>query len=165
MNSYYDQYYVKQAGSGLADIGGFYRSPVFLQRGRGIGNFFSGVYKYIAPFLTPGLHALKEQAIKSTSAALSDIGKKPLKRILSEQGKIALNDLTERGYNKFKRMQKGGRRIKRRKVSKKSHSIVKRKRKRTRKTARKTGKKIHRKTKKRRGVKRGRFVDIFSNNI
>lgn len=168
MNSYYTQYYLNQGGSGLSDIGGFYRLPVFHQRGRGgIGNFFTGVLKYLNPFLSSGYSAIKDQALKSGSAILSEVGKKPFRNILKEQGQIAVNNLAERGFNKIKKMQRGsGRRIKRGRVSKRNHSTVKRRRKRKRKTkTSKTTVKRHRRPKKRRGVKKSRFVDIFSNNI
>lgn len=165
MKSHYTQYYLNQAGSSLADIGGLYKSPIFYQRGRGgIGNFFAGIFKYLNPLISSGFSAIKNEALKSGSAILSEVGKKPMKTILKEQGQIAVNNLTERGLNKIRKMQKGsGKRIKRGRVSKRNHSVVKRKRKRKRKS---TGSvKRTRKHYKKRGIKRKRFVDIFDNNI
>lgn len=173
MNSYYTQYYLNQHGSGLSDIGHLYRSPIVFQRGRGgIGNFFAGLYKYINPFISSGISAIKDQAIKSSTAVLADIGKKPFKTILKEQGKAAISDLTVRGVNKLRKMQQGsGRRrkrnIKRGRVGKRSHSSVKRKRRRTRKP-KQIGlgrKRKARQSKKRTSRKKTRFVDIFDNTI
>lgn len=160
MDSYYTQYYLRQKGKGLSDIGPLYRSPVLYQRGSGIGSFFSGLFKNLKPLMASGLEALKDQSIKSSSAILNDIGRKPFKEILKEQGKVAVKDLTDKGINKLKRMneQRGGRRkhIKRRK-----HMI-----KRTVKQAGKgrkhrTHKKSHKKKKTRKS--KSRVVDIFNN--
>lgn len=169
MHSYYKQYYLRQSGGGLSDIGSLYKSPLHYQRGRGgIGNFFGSIFRHIKPFLRSGLSALSEQAVKSGTDILANVGKKPLKSVLKEQGKIALNNLAERGLNKFKRMQSGkGRRrknIKRGRVSKKNHSTVKRRRRRkTKQTG--TGRKRRRTKSSRRksSVKKTRFVDIFDN--
>lgn len=155
MNSYYTQYYLRQGGSGLADIGPIYKLPSFPQRGRGsIGNFFAGLFRHLSPLASSGLSAIKDQALKSGSAVLAEFGKKPLANILKEQGKIALSDLTQRGVNKLKKMQKGSGRVKH----------VKRSRGRGRKTNQfGDGRKRKRKTRNRKSSKRTRFVDILDN--
>lgn len=155
MESYYTQYYLRQKGGGLSDIGPLYKSPVFYQRGSGIGSFFSGLFKHIKPLVSSGIEALKSQSLKTSSAILNDIGKKPINEILKEQGKIAVKDLTEKGLNKLKRMneQKGGSRkkhIKRRKVSAKSNTKQSGKRQ------------THRRRVKKKKTK-SRIVDIFNN--
>lgn len=109
MNSHYAQYYLRQQGSGLADIGAIYRAPIITQRGRGgIGSFFSGAYNFLRPLFSSGVEALKSQAIKSGASILDNVGKKPFKEILKEQGKIAMEDLAFRGANKLKRKFQGG---------------------------------------------------------
>lgn len=180
MNTYYTQYYLRQTGSGLSDIGTIYRSPGFQQKGRGgIGSFFSGLIKHLRPFVSSGLSALKDQSLKSGSNIIADIGKKPLSTILKEQGKAALENLTNRGLAKLKKMQKGSgrkRNIKRGRVSKNTHSF--KKRSRGRKGSKKQigqGKKRRRSNKRSKVSKRSkvnkrikvsknqRFVDIFDN--
>lgn len=169
MNTYYKQYYLRQSGGGLSDIGSIYKTPLFHQKGRGgIGNFFGSVLRHFRPLLSSGLSALKSEAIKTGSAVLSEIGKKPIRKILKEQGTIALNNLSERGINKIKKMQKGsGRRkkknIKSGRVKKRNHSSTKRKRKYKQKIKQIGGRKRKSKGKKRKS-KKTRFVDIFENN-
>lgn len=174
MNTHYTQYYLRQSGSGLSDIGAIYRSPVFEQRGRGgIGSFFSGLIKHLRPLVSSGLTALKDQTIKTSANILSDIGRKPLKEILKEQGKSAIENLTNRGLAKIRKMQKGGRRkrnIKRGRVSKSNHSVKKRggRRKRVKKQfgqgkKRRKSNKTTKSVKRRKVAKNQRFVDIFDN--
>lgn len=158
MDSYYTQYYLRQKGAGLSDIGPLYKTPVFYQRGSGIGSFFSGLFKHLKPLVSSGIDALKNQSLKTSSAILNDIGKKPFKEILKEQGKVAVKDLTEKGINKLKRMneQKGGSRkkhIKRRKLSLKRNTKQLGKGRRHRRV----------KSNKKKRTKKLRVVDIFNN--
>ncbi len=171
MQSYYTQYYLKQSGRGLSDIGGIYKTPSFYQAGRGgIGSFFAGLYKYLKPLVSSGISALADQSIKTGTNILSEIGQKPFKQILKEQGKNAASELKQRGINKLKRMQGGsGKRkkksnIKRLKRGKKQHSHPKRRQQRRRKTQAGKGRKRRRKTKSKIPTKKSRFVDIFDNN-
>lgn len=187
MNTYYTQYYLRQAGGSISDIGGLYRAPGFLQRGRGagVGSFFSGLIKFFRPLVSSGLSALKDQTLKSTQNIIADIGHKPLKQILQEQGKVAVSNLADRELNKLRKMQqqrneqKGNgrirrkKRIKRGKITKKNHSKIKRVRKRSRKkqktiASKQIGGKKRRKSVKKInnliGAKKTRFVDIFDNN-
>lgn len=79
MNSFYTQYYLSQLGKGLNDIGPIYKSPIIYQRGRGgVGSLFSGIIKYLRPLFWPGLNAIKNQAMKSGTALLADVGKNHL---------------------------------------------------------------------------------------
>lgn len=176
MNSHYAQYYLRQEGRGLSDIGTLYNAPLIRQRGRGgIGNFFSGAFNYLRPLFSSGIEALKSQAVKSGSAILDNVGKKPLKEVLKEQGKMAIEDLAIRGVNKLKRKIQGGsgvrkkrkiqggsggrrkrkNNIKSRRLTKGAHSTLKRKR---------VGKgKRKRKSVKQNRNKKSRVVDIFNN--
>jgi hypothetical protein len=107
MHELYTTYYLNQVGGGINDIGDVFTSPYIIQSGRGIGNFLAGLYKHLKPLISSGLHALKKQGIKTGTAVLQDIGKKPMRDILKEQSKIAANELTLKGIAKLKKMQDG----------------------------------------------------------
>lgn len=167
MNTHYTNYYLRQQGTGISDIGPLYQSPRFLQSGRGgVGSFFSGVWKYLRPLVSSGVNALSSQAVKTGASILDQVGKKPLKEVFKEQGKAAMRELAIRGADKLKRKMQGGegkrrKYIKRPPRAKVVHSNSKRKQagkglKRGRKT--KTPAK-----KKRMSRKSKRFFDIFSN--
>lgn len=166
MDTYYTRYYSRQYGGSLSDIGPIYKSPVFYQKGSGVGSFFTGLFKYLKPAISSGFDALKHQSVRTGKAIINDVGSKPLKEILKEHGKIAVQELAEKGINKLKRMRKqsgggggGGvkkrkKHIKRRKLNRVNHSkskIVKRQRV--------LKQKINR-VKKR---QKARIVDIFNN--
>lgn len=89
------------------------------------------------------------------------MGKRPIKEILKEQGKIAVKELAAKGINKLKRMndQTGGRKkhIKRRRMSKLNHS------KQIGKGRRRKGKSNKKKAKKATKRRKTRVVDIFNN--
>lgn len=113
-STHYTKYYQVQSGAGLGDIGTLYRGPpaYFLQRGSGgIGNFFHGMLKYLQPLLSSGLDAVKRQSMKTGVAILQDLAdknsNKPFGQILREQGKTAVEELTQRGLAKLKKMQSG----------------------------------------------------------
>lgn len=171
MTSHYTQYYLRQSGGGLADIGPIYKASTFHQKGRGsIGNFFSGLFRYLTPIVTSGVNALKDQTVKTGANILTDIGHKPFKEILKEQGKAALSDLTQRGLVKLKKMQQGSgtkkKYIKRAKNSKKSYSTSKRKTKRFKKQFGLGRKQIghgKKKKKSKKNKKKTRIIDIFNN--
>lgn len=177
MNSHYTNYFLRQQqqhGGGIGDIGQLYSSPYILQRGSGgVGSFFSGVWKYLSPLVSSGVSALSNEALKSGSAILGQVGQKPLKEVLKEQGKIAMKNLATRAADKLKRKMQGGegrrkKNIKRPKQSNASHSRSKRKQagKGKRKQAGK-GKRSKRNKKFKKSVNRKqrnpktRIVDIF----
>lgn len=148
MNEYYTNYYQRQSGRGIADIGDIYSAPVFLQRGRGgVGSFFAGIWRHIQPFVASGARALREQAVKSSANILNEsTTDKSLKDILKDEGKAAAKSLAMRGFKKMSGGRKVRKPIKRLKKTKKRHS----KKRRVRKSAKKTKRK-------------SRFVDIFNN--
>lgn len=97
-----------QYGSGLDDIGSIYRGPQFVQRGRGIGSIFGGLWKHLAPLASSGLKALGKQSLLTGSNVLRDwTTGKNLKSSLLEQGQDAINNLAQKGVNKLKKMQSG----------------------------------------------------------
>lgn len=104
MEHVYTNYYLSQIGGGLTDIGPLYSNPRFYQQGRGVGSFLGGIFKYIRPLLYSGLNALKRQTLKAGVNVLNDLGKRPFKDILKQQGKQAVDELTEKGMKKLKKL-------------------------------------------------------------
>lgn len=104
MEKVYTDYYLSQIGGGLNDIGPLYSSPRYLQQGRGVGSFLGGIFKYLRPLLYSGLNALKKQTLKAGVNVLNDLGKRPFKDILTQQGKQAVDELTEKGMRKLQRL-------------------------------------------------------------
>lgn len=101
MDQVYTSYYSGQLGGGLSHIGSIYVSPRVLQHGRGIGSFFASLFRTLKPLLFSGVNAIKNQALDTSKAILNDFGRKPLRNILEEQGKIALNNLSEKAIHKM----------------------------------------------------------------
>lgn len=97
MASRYTDYYLRQIGRG--DVGPVYRGSRVMQRGR--GGFFANILRSLRPLFRSGLSAVKDQAIESTSAIARDIGKKPFREILKEQGKMAATNLAKRGIKRM----------------------------------------------------------------
>lgn len=172
----YIQYYQRQNGGGISDVGELYHSPIFLQRGRGIGNVFKGLMKHLRPLLKSGVNALKEQSVKSANAIVQDLGNKPLKDILKEQGKLAATNLVNRSINRLNREKQEGSgfmtpfrmgAIKRKHTDTLTHLNTKQgssKVKKRKTTKKKTIKKSKKKTKKRNPSKKSkqkRILDIF----
>lgn len=141
MDEVYLKYYQAQAGNGLSDIGQLYHiSPKFVQRGRGgIGSFFSGIFRHLKPIIKSGLLALKKQSIKTGVNIIKDLGEKPIKDILIEEGKAAVDELAQKGIKKLQKLQDGKgtahsftfKNIKRKLSSPSSQSILKTKKQRT----------------------------------
>lgn len=149
----YHQYYLNQCGEGLSHIGSLYISPRVVQQGRGIGNFFSGLFNYIKPLLISGINALKNQAAETGKAVINDLGRKPLRNIIQEQSKIALHNLSDKAINKITKLQngKGKRHKKRRPRKKRSHLTSKQGRKHT-----------HSKKSRKKSTTKFKISDIFS---
>lgn len=103
------KYRPSQYGDGLADIGQVYRAPTRIQRGRGIGSVFAGLWKTLKPLALSGLKVLGKQALKSSGNIIDEMttGKKNLKRVLIDEGERAMGDLTTKGFNKIRRTQTG----------------------------------------------------------
>jgi len=147
MEKLYQEYYLNQCDGGLSHIGTLYATPRIVQQFRGIGNFFSGLFKYIKPLFLRLLHAVKNQAFESGKAVINDLGRKPLQNIIQEQSKIALQSLSNKVIDKM--TQSGaGRRNKRKRATikrahcKSKHSRVHTKPKNKKRTKSKLSKKI-----------------------
>lgn len=97
----YLHYYKVQSGAGLSDIGPVYYNHRIIQQGRGIGSFFAALYRYFKPVFVSGLSALKNQALKTGSSILEELGSRPLQEIITTHGKRAVNELGIKLKNKF----------------------------------------------------------------
>lgn len=149
-------YYTIQSGGGISDIGPLYYNQRIVQQGRGIGNFFAALYRYLKPVFISGLGALKNQAFKTGSAILEDLGKKPFKEVIVERGKQAFDELGDQIKNKF---QDGSGLFSYRSNSKK---YKKAKLKKTKIAAVSNKKKKLKDTKKKKNKIKTRILDIFS---
>lgn len=105
MENEYLQYYAVQVGGGLREVGPLYQNQRFVQKGCGFGSFFGALYRFFKPILHSGLNTLKNQAVKTGSAVLSEIGKRPFKDIILDHGRKAKDELHLKFKNKF---QEGG---------------------------------------------------------
>lgn len=103
MSDIYTKYYFTQSGRG--EIGNVYRADFFgVQRGRGLGSILGGLIRILRPVFMRGLNVIKNQAIKTGSDILTDIGTKPFKQILKDRGREAQNELTEKTLKKLSAM-------------------------------------------------------------
>ena len=93
----YDDYYLKQVGSGL---------PVFVggkvQRGHGLGNIFSGLARAAMPLLKSGVKALGKQGMKTGLQIAGDVfrGQQP-KRAVRRRGKQAGKQLLHKALREI----------------------------------------------------------------
>lgn len=124
MNPYVD-YYVHQAGRGIG--------PVFTgsahQRGHGIGNFLSSIFRAVFPLVKSGAKAIGKEAVDAGFGMLKDtIQQKPIKQSLKERMRTAGEHLMTKAEHKIDEMQGSG--YKRRRSSKKLHKRPAKKQKR-----------------------------------
>lgn len=126
--SRYDNVFSKrsvQRGRGLADIGKVYRAPrMHFQRGRGFSDVFSGILKFITPYLISGSKAIGKEALRSGAEILSNVGSQPFGSLLKQHGKQSLINLSSKAGEKLKRIggddNMSGGRIKRQRRRRKS---------------------------------------------
>lgn len=167
MTNSYDLYHSRGFGGA---VGNFDIGPIFRlrhrQEGRGLGNFFSSIFKYISPYILSASKAVGKEALRSGTEFISDIGSKPLTEIFSEQKKKVLGNLTQAAENKLRKMREGQSGLglykrRRKNISNVIRNLVKVKR--GRKRGRKKSTKVKRKTTKRRKSKKSlkRLQDIF----
>ena len=67
----YTRYYANQSGGD--EIGPVYRASFRVQRGNGIGSFFSGLFHFVKPLLYSGTKAVEKEALKTSSNIITDI--------------------------------------------------------------------------------------------
>lgn len=155
----YIQYYESKYGSGISDFGPIYYTPRIIQHGRGFGSFFASLFNYLKPLITSGLSAVKDTAIKAGSKALSEVGNRPFKEILIENGVSAANDLEQKYKKKFQGGQ-GFLAARKNAIKSKYHPKINHSTSKTRSV--KTKRKTLRKKSKRISKIKERVLDIFS---
>lgn len=112
---YYEQYYLNQIGG---EIGPLYRSSFKVQRGRGLGGFFSGLWKSIKPLFTSakplcykGIKAIGKEALDAGVGTLAELGTKPLKEAMMSNIHKAGSNLKRKAEEKLKKLSGEGLRI------------------------------------------------------
>jgi hypothetical protein len=59
------RYYRRQAGQGREDIGPIYTTPVFVQRGHGLGSVLGGLFRTLRPLIWSGAKSVGKEALKA----------------------------------------------------------------------------------------------------
>jgi hypothetical protein len=111
----YEAYYVSQAGKGVG--------PVFTgsahQRGHGIGNFLSSIFRAVFPLVKSGAKAIGKEAMDAGFGVLRDtIQQKPLKQSIKERMREAGDHLMTKAEHKIDEMQGSGYKRKRKRQGK-----------------------------------------------
>jgi hypothetical protein len=103
-----------------------YKVSLRVQRGNGLGSFFSGLFRFVKPLLYSGAKAVGKESLSSGSKLLTGIlNKDPeqrLKAIFNKRFSEAKFNLQQ----KIKNMTENGLPLKRRRKSKTVHSLSKR---------------------------------------
>jgi hypothetical protein len=60
----YTWYYINQSGNGSGEIGSVYRASFRVRRGKGVGTFFRGLFRFVKPLLYSGAKAVGKEALK-----------------------------------------------------------------------------------------------------
>src|SRR5271154_944241 len=108
MSNAYDDYYMSQAGSGLGTE--YFSGPLY-QKGSGIGNIFSNIFRRIIPFFSKIGPVIGSQLIRSGANTISDLSRggvprDVLKKNLKEGSKNiihSLADMVGQGKKQIKR--------------------------------------------------------------
>lgn len=130
MDKYYTRYYSNQSGGGHEDFGPLLRFHNVYQKGRGIGGFFSGIFRYLTPLLSSALQGLKSGAIEAGTDFLRG---KPANEIFRDTSIQMVDKLRDKAAEKIKQMSGSGKRVKKsikgqmRRVCGQSKAISKRK--------------------------------------
>lgn len=104
----YEQYLL-QTGGGLTDLGQVYRGNSWgaYQRGRGLGDFFSSVYRMIQPYLASGAKAITTELARGGAEVLGNLGSQPISELMRQQRDKSLQNLATKASNKLKRVSIG----------------------------------------------------------
>jgi len=116
MDCRYIKYYSLQSGGGNsdADFGQLLRTQRVFQKGRGIGGFFSGIFRYLKPLLSSALHTLKGEALQIGSDLINT--QKPLKEIIRDRSLQVVDNLRDKAAEKIKQMSGSGIRVKKKSI-------------------------------------------------
>lgn len=160
MHREYIKYYQSQAGGNINEIGPLLQLYPSIQRGRGLGNLFAGLFRYLKPSLVTGLNFIKDEALKTGANILSDIvsGANP-KEVFQDQAKEGLKNLRTSAINQLHSMYGSGRKRKRSRNSKK---LTTKKRKTIKRRVKRKLCSIGKKRGMHRAGKKARTLDIFN---
>jgi hypothetical protein len=110
----YVRYYLRQAGRGRDDFGPIYSHPPFMQRGHGIGNFLSGIFRNIRPMIWSGAKSIGKERVRTLGREALRIGGKILSdTAMTEHPQIEARDITSKNLsestgNIIKKVRGGG---------------------------------------------------------
>ncbi|KAG8236331.1 hypothetical protein J437_LFUL010465 [Ladona fulva] len=98
-------FYKKKQGG---ELGTIYRASYRMQKGRGIGSFLAGLWRFAKPLIYSGLKTVGKEAPSSTSKVITDFGTKPIKEILRTRLSETRENLKRKAEEKLKTMSGGG---------------------------------------------------------
>lgn len=111
-------YYLRQAGRGgggsgrgIHDIGTIYSVSPFVQRGHGLGSFFSGLFRAVRPFLWRGAKVVGREALRTGGKILTDIAENQSPDVSTRH--IVSKHVTESAQNLISKLRGRGRKRKR----------------------------------------------------
>lgn len=153
----YTNYYSLQSGGGynIADFGPLLHSQRIYQKGRGIGGFFSGIFRYLKPLLSSALHGLKNEVIQTGTEILNG---KPINEILRDKSLQVVDKLRDKASEKIKKMSGAG-------FRKRAQKIIKRRSSGSTKQSRRDIRRVKAKQSKnilKNKTKYNRILDIFT---
>jgi len=113
-------------GSGQNDtgIGPIYSTPLFLQRGHGIGNYYGSLFPWVKPIFWNGAKALGRETLLTGGKILSDITEKRSPE--ASAGDIVTRHVTESIQNLISKLRERGRKRARGPASKNKRKTNKR---------------------------------------
>jgi hypothetical protein len=86
-----------------------YRASYVKQRGRGLGNFFRGIWKFVKPWAKQGIKAVGREVRDTGIKTLTDIGEgRSLKEALQTRSLEAVDNLKRKAEDKMRRMAGAG---------------------------------------------------------
>lgn len=103
----YIKYYSNQSGRGYTgeEFGPLLRSQRIYQKGRGIGGFFGGLFRYLRPLITSALSGLKTEVLQTGSEILQG---KPINDALRDRSIQVIDKLRDKAAEKIKQMAGSG---------------------------------------------------------
>lgn len=125
--AHYTAYYDNQVGGHIHRV----YVGASTQRGHGIGSFLGGLYRAVLPLFKSGVKAIGKETLRSGMNLLDDVSNKNIsfRDALKNRGNETADNLKRKAIDKIDRMMSGSG-YKKRRTTKKKHSVVKRSRKR-----------------------------------
>jgi hypothetical protein len=120
----YTRYHVNQSGG--VEIVPVYRDSFRVQRGNGIGSFFRGLFRFVKTLLYSGAKAVGKETFKTDSNIINDIIYKEPEQAVGNIFKIRFSQAKGKLEEKIKNMTGSGLALKRKRMTKKSQSLGKR---------------------------------------